>query len=166
MTPKEFQQHLRRLESECELFFNDLGPRIAANTAVGLFKENFQTESFFGQKWQEVKRRQDTWVRSGKAVRNPIQGAGRIRKILTGATGDLGRSIEVKEASGGQAVIWSKPEAFGSKQPYGAVHNEGLPAGRGAGFRMPRRRFMGDHPQLRQAVAESLERKLREIFNK
>jgi phage gpG-like protein len=148
MTQKEFKQRMHNMESEFKAFFDAYGPTIAGNVAVRLFKENFQTESFFGEKWREVKRRQDTWTRNGKLVKNPTRGAARTRKILTGATGDLGRSIKIKAVVPGRAVIWSDPAAFGSKHPYGAVHNEGLKAGRGKGFIMPRRQFIGDAPAL------------------
>jgi phage gpG-like protein len=164
MTPKEFQNHIKKLENDFHVFFYKDGPAIAANKAVSLFKQNFQTESFFGEKWKEVKRRQATWKRNGKPVKNPTKGAARTRKILTGKTGDLGRSIEVKEVADGRAVIWANPGAFRSKEPYGRVHNEGLKAGRGAGFTMPKRQFMGDHPQLRQAIADELSKKLKQIF--
>jgi phage gpG-like protein len=164
MTQKEFQERLHNMEKEFKAFFSAYGPAIAANVAVGLFKKNFQTESFFGEKWQEVKRRQDTWIRNGKPVKNPTRGAGRKRKILTGKTGDLGRSIKIKAVVPGRAVIWSDPGEFRSKQPYGPVHNEGLRAGRGKGFIMPRRQFIGDAPALRQAIADELDRKIKEII--
>jgi phage gpG-like protein len=171
MTPEEFKKRLSDMKKGFKEFYDAAGPAIAGNTAVRLFKENFQTESFFGRKWQDVKRRQNdrnfkTLKRGkNKGQKRAVNAAGQ-RKILTGETGDLGRSIQVKEAADGHAVIWANPSAFGSKQPYGAVHNEGLRAGRGAGFRMPKRQFIGDHPQLRKAIADELDRKINEILNK
>jgi phage gpG-like protein len=166
MTQQAFKERMDRMEKEFKEFLNSYGPVIAGNVAVSLFKQNFQTESFFGEKWPEVKRRRDVWQRNGETVKNPTKGAARTRKILTGQTGDLGRSIQVKEAANGRAVIWLDPSSFGSKQPYGAVHNEGLRAGRGAGFTMPRRQFIGDAPALRQALTDALSRKLTEIIQK
>jgi phage gpG-like protein len=174
MTPEQFQQRIKTLETQFKEFFDKAGPIIAGNVAKSKFKENFQKESFFGEKWKEVKRREPVWRvkrknKSGtyyKEIPNPTKGAARSRKILTGKTGDLGRSIEVKEAANGRAVIWSDPAVLSSKAPYGRVHNEGLKAGRGNGFTMPKRQFMGDHPELRKAVAEAIERKLNEIFKK
>jgi phage gpG-like protein len=171
MTPEQYQSRLKALEKEFKDFFNKYGPSIAATVAIRLFKQNFRNEGFFGEKWKEVKRRENernfkTITRGKRKGQKAAKGADGKRKILTGRTGDLGRSIEVKEAGDGRAVIWANPNAFTSKAPYGRVHNEGLKAGRGKGFIMPKRQFMGDHPELRKAIAEELERKLKEIFNK
>jgi phage gpG-like protein len=166
MTTKEFNDRLTKMEREYEDFFTTVAPPLVGNIAVELFKENFQTESFFGEKWREVKRRQDTWMRNGKAVKNPIEGAARTRNILTGNTGDLGRSIAVKEAANRRAVVWTDPSVFGSKEPYGKVHNEGLRAGRGAGFTMPRRQFIGQHEKLMRAITDHLQLKFKELVEK
>jgi phage gpG-like protein len=166
MTTKEFNERLTRMEREYEAFFSDAAPLIVGNIAVKLFKENFQSEGFFGEKWREVKRRQDTWERGGKKVNNPTKGAARLRKVLTGDTGDLGRSIAVKEAANARAVVWTDPAAFGSREPYGRVHNEGLRAGRGAGFTMPRRQFIGRHEKLMQAITGGLQVKFKELVEK
>lgn len=164
MTTKEFNDYLTGMEREFKAFVENAAPIIVGNIAVRLFKENFQNEGFFGEKWQEVKRRQATWKRNGKTVKNPITGARRMRPILTGDTGDLGRSIEVKEAANSRAVIWTNPDAFTSREPYGKVHNEGLRAGRGAGFTMPRRQFIGQHEKLMQAITDGLQNKLKTVI--
>ena len=67
------------------------------------------------------------------------------------------------EAKNGSVTIWTNPSVFGSKEPYGRVHNEGLRAGRGAGFTMPRRQFMGEHPELNDLIIKKLEEKLNQI---
>jgi phage gpG-like protein len=128
---------------------------------VRLFKKNFQEESFFGEKWKEVQRRQ-SWTRTYKTLsRTHPRDTERI--ILTGRTGDLGRSIEYKITDEGEVTILTGLAAFGSRKPYGRVHNEGLKSGRGKGFTMPKRQFMGDHPDLRKAIIEKLEKKLSEL---
>ncbi len=171
MTPEQFQQHLKSLETEFKELYAKVAPRAAGVVAVRLFKENFQQEGFFGERWQEVKRRQDSrnfkTIKRGKN-KGEVRAAnawGR-RRILTGATGDLGRSIEYKLQSNGTVLIFTDPSIFGSREPYGRVHNEGLRAGRGSGFTMPKRQFIGNHPTLRKAIAEEIERKLQEITNR
>jgi phage gpG-like protein len=171
MTPEEFQQRLKTLSTDFKDLFSRYGPTIAGKTAVRLFKENFQHEGFFGERWKEVNRRQDSrnfrtikrGARKGEAV--AVNAWGR-RKILTGETGDLGRSIQYKLNGDGSIIIFTNATAFKSKEPYGRVHNEGLRAGRGSGFTMPKRQFIGDHPTLRRAIVEEIERKLTEIKNK
>ena len=112
-------------------------------------------------KWKEVQRRTPgTKANTYAAKHHPAQ---TTRKILTGDTGDLGRSIEIREAANGTVTIWTNPSTFGSKEPYGRVHNEGLRAGRGSGFTMPRRQFMGEHPELNELIVKKLEEKLKQI---
>ena len=152
MSPEQFQQELDRLQTEFKELFAKYAPTIAGKTAVSYFKKNFQNEAWGRVKWQEVKRRTDPHVKGAKAT----------RKILTGETGDLARSIEIKSISNGQVVIWTSPSAF-SKEPYGRVHNEGLRAGRGKGFFMPKRQFMGESEELNALIISEIERKLKQI---
>lgn len=155
MTPEQFLQSLKRLQQEYKNLFDKYAPTIAGKEAVSFFKQSFQNEAWGRSKWVEVKRR----------LNPKTKGAAATRKILTGATGDLGRSIEVKNIEGGTVNIWTNPSAFGSKEPYGRVHNEGLRAGRGGGFTMPKRQFMGEDPELNRIIIEKLEQKLKEIHN-
>jgi phage gpG-like protein len=173
MTPEEFQRRLKSLEKEFQQFYIKTAPRAAGIIAVRLFKENFQKEGFFGEKWQEVKRRQESSGNVKKLTRGKNKGELRAknawgrRKILTGATKDLGRSITYKLEKEGSVLIYTDPNEFThSKEPYGRVHNEGLRAGRGDGFIMPKRQFAGEHPILRKAIVEEIERKLRELTEK
>jgi len=166
MTPEQFQQELNRLAKEFKELYNVHAPIIAANTAVSYFKKNFQNEAWGRVKWQEVKRRQPTWTRNGKTIKNPYSGAKLTRKILSGDTSDLGRSIEIKSVENGEATIWTNPSAFTSKEPYGRVHNEGLQAGRGAGFIMPKRQFIGESPELNRLIIKAIESKLKKIVLK
>ena len=164
MTPEEFSKNLERIFEEYKELFVKYAPTIAGKEAVRFFKKNFQNQAWSKTKWQEVQRRQ-SWTRTYKSVEKKHP-ADTKRKILTGRTGDLGRSIEIKETTPGSVVIWTNPSTFKSKEPYGRVHNEGLRAGRGAGFTMPKRQFMGDDPELNKIIIEKLETKLKEIFNK
>ena len=98
-------------------------PDILGQAAVDAFKQNFQDEGFFGSGWKEVKRRQ------GHA-----KGAAASRPILTGPTGNLGRSIDY-ETSDHEAVVFSD-------LPYAAAHNEGTTtAGRNHNVTIPKRQF-------------------------
>lgn len=162
MTPKEFEGNLKRLQKEFKDLFDKYAPKIAGAVAVRFFKSRFQIEGWErAGDWQEVQRRMSAWVRNGKTVKNPYKGAKLTRKILTGDTGDLGRSIEVQKESPGSVTIWTRP--IGSNKAYARVHNEGLRAGRGKGFQMPKRQFMGEHPELNRMIIEELERKLKQI---
>lgn len=164
MTPEQFQQEIKRLESEFKELFEKNAPTIAGKAAVSYFKKNFQNEAWGRVAWKEVQRRIPGTKANKYAAKH--HKARTKRKILAGDTGDLGRSIEIKSVQKGQVVIWTAPNAFESKEPYGRVHNEGLRAGRGKGFVMPKRQFMGESEQLNTLIISELERKLKQIASR
>jgi phage gpG-like protein len=158
MTPEEFQRQLSDIKKNLTRFIQKGAPMIAAAKSASMFRENFQREHFFGERWKEVQRRMSSVKRGKKTVKNNAKGTDRSRKILTGKTGNLGRSIQVR-------IKTSEAEVF-SDAPYASVHNEGLTAGRGRGkFRMPRRRFIGPHPKVDRAVLDTLQTELNKVLN-
>jgi phage gpG-like protein len=48
--------------------------------------------------------------------------------------------------------------------PYARVHNEGLRAGRGRGFQMPRRQFIGESKELTKKVEDIIENEIGRIL--
>lgn len=156
MKQDNFLLELQRLQKEYRVLFDTYAPTIVGKEAVSFYKKSFQKEAWGRSKWKEVSRRE----------RDNVKGADKTRAILTGKTGDLGRSIEVKEKNNLRVVVWTNPDSFSSKIPYGRVHNEGLKAGRGKGFTMPKRQFMGYSEELNQLIIEKLEIKLKQIHNK
>jgi len=156
MTPQQFEFYLNGLQKQYGQYYDTNAPTIAAKVAVDYFKKSFQNEAWGRKKWKDVKRRTGGWAK----------GAATTRKILTGETGDLGRSIEQDRSrtGNGQATVWTNPSTFAnSSKIYAAVHNEGLKAGRGAGFTMPKRQFMGEAPELNALIIRELERKLKQL---
>lgn len=148
LTPEQFSTKIKQHSiALTRLFERDL-PIIIGREAVSYFKKNFQTESWGRKKWKEVKRRENPWTR----------GAARTRKILTGKTADLGRSIQYT-ADSGKATIHSD-------LIYAAVHNWGLKAGRGAGFTMPQRQFIGESDELNDKIKTIVENKINQILAK
>lgn len=78
------------------------------------------------------------------------------RPILTGDTGDLGRSINVSYSKGQVTVF--------SDTIYAKVHNEGLRAGRGKGFIMPQRQFLGPSEALEQDIKQQILQQFQNLF--
>jgi len=142
MTPDEFKQKLARMSVQLQKAVDDDLPKIIGNRAVKMFKENFQGEGFFGEKWKNVKRRTNPPKRS----KHP---ADANRKILTGRTGNLGRSIRYETAKG-VATIYSD-------LPYSKFHNEGT-------NRLPRRRFIASHPKIVAMAKAEIERRIGNIL--
>ena len=138
MTPKQFQQYLKKNAVELKRAFDVVIPRKAANAAVLHFKKSFRDEGFTDkglEKWQEVKRRINPKRADLAKAKLPI---------LTG-TGDLGRSIKATCAPGKVTVI--------SDVPYAEAHNEGTTnAGRKQNVVIPKRQFIGESQTLNKEV--------------
>ena len=146
MTIEEFSHNLADFTAKFGNHMRSDAPKIIANKAVMLFKNNFLTESFFGNKWQEVKRRIPQVItyrtKSGKTKTKVVKGKGTAarRKILTG-TGDLGRSISSQVSDYSVTVF--------SNLPYASAHNDGSDnAGRSHSTRIPQRQFIGEHDEV------------------
>lgn len=95
--------------------------QIAAATGVSVFKQAFRDKSFNGRPWPEVKR-------------DPGRGSLMLR------SGALMNSIRASKVTA-EEVVWS---AGNDKVAYAEPHNEGSRAGRGKGFLMPQRQFIGE----------------------
>jgi phage gpG-like protein len=151
MDIKYFAQHIQAIKEEIERFVSDDAPDIIGKEAVDHYTENFQEEGFVNgglQKWQEVKRRM-----------NPkITGVASERAILTGNTGDLGRSINYEDAGNGTVIIYSDLK-------YSAAHNEGTTtAGKNHSTVIPQRQFIGESQELSEKIIEILEQKIGDVF--
>lgn len=120
-----------------------------ANVAKNEFLDNFKAQGFNGNKWQEVQRR--------KSKKGPFQailqgkGSGRLRKDVANSV-SRGR----KNSRLSYTLI--------VENPYAAVHNEGLQSGRGKGFKMPKRQFVGTTSALRKKIGIKIQQKLRPIW--
>ncbi len=102
MEIQDFSHHLEGIKAAIKRQLERDPPKKLGNLAVRMFKENFQKESFFGRARKEVKRRLQG-----------AQGAAGQRKILTGPTGNLGRSIQFTPHDGSVTV--------GSDLPYSSL---------------------------------------------
>lgn len=152
----DFAKHLQHLaQEEVDKFLKEDAVRLAASVFENQMSDAFQTESFNSQYWQEVKRR--TPGTSAYRYAQKRHPARLSRKILTGDTGDLGRSFHT-EYTPHQAT-------FTSDTVYGKVHNEGLKAGRGQGFTMPKRQFIGSTPETIKQAETLISDHFKSLFN-
>jgi phage gpG-like protein len=120
---------------------------IASTEAVNHFKANFKVGGF-------VDRGVDKW-KPWTGNKDPGRG------ILIGkGSGKLKRSIARSSMSATRVIIGVK----GSPIKYASVHNFGLRAGRGKGFIMPQRKFMGDSHKLNQKISRLIKRRLNKIL--
>ena len=154
-------EHLAELKKQKELFesfYNNELPTIVGVEAVNFFTESFENEGFTDEvlePWQEVKRRQDP--------KRPDRAAA-SRKILTGDTADLGRSIEYTPEAG-QVKITSDTVNAGSDKDYAAAHNEGTTtAGRNRNVTIPKRQFIGKSKKLDEIIDEKVVKRIKKIL--
>ena len=154
MTPEELKIHFEQLPGIVKTFIKGELRKNVGEIAIKHYTENFQKEGFMDdtlKPWKEVKRRL-----------NPrIRGARSTRKILTGDTADLGRSIKYEMGPSETEIT-----VF-SDLPYGAAHNEGTStAGRGRSTKIPKRQFIGHSQKLDEKIQKEIEEGLGRILGK
>jgi phage gpG-like protein len=124
------------------------------NTAKNFFVENFRKQGFDDKvvsKWKPRKR--STYrTKSGRVVNDTN------RAILV-KTGDLRRSI-IRNPENRQALSVK----ISTDLIYAKVHNDGLRAGRGKGFIMPKRQFIGESYNLNEKIKGVLVKRLDKVF--
>ena len=130
---REIQRNLPQIERE-------IAATVVVVEAESHFAASFRNEGFTDRSLQPwpARKKADTGGRRGLLIK----------------TGLLRR-----QATKGQVI--GNRVSFTIGVPYGKVHNEGLRAGRGAGFQMPKRQFIGDS----QALNERIERKIKTFLN-
>ncbi|WP_053404983.1 phage virion morphogenesis protein [Persicobacter sp. CCB-QB2] len=143
---KEFIDKITKLHHYLQDEVKDDIGMLAVEHAKGSFQnEGFSDKSKNDNRWKEVGRRQG----SG-------DGAAAKRKILTGETGDLGRSPDYKKTAQGVEII--------SDKEYAQVHNEGGTSGRkSAPFKMPARPFIKQSDLLNAKIIAKIEKRFKDL---
>lgn len=118
-------------------------PILVANEAKNFFQASFRNQGFTDTGLQKWQRR--------KSIRND-----KGRAILVD-TGDLRNSIRVRIATFNKIVITSD-------LPYSAVHNYGKRSGRGKGFTMPKRQFMGKSKKLDTIIVKLIKKQINKVI--
>ncbi len=143
--PFEFFLNLQKAIPELE---RDLAEIVVKVEAEAFVAKNFRDEAFNGagqQKWPARKKGDD-----------PKKG----KRALLVQDGTLKRGA-TKARTEGSNVKFTIPLAYAS------VHNNGERAGRGAGFQMPERKFIGESPYLDKRIEDKarklLDQKLKDL---
>ncbi|MEM1369264.1 MAG: phage virion morphogenesis protein [Cyanobacteria bacterium P01_H01_bin.15] len=142
MKPHEF---FRRLQRDLPRLEREIAQTIVAVEAEQFHAENFQKGGFTDKTFVP-------W-RPRKASDGP-----RGRRALLVKTGAMRRHATTGRRRGSQVD-------FVFPLPYMKVHNKGGKAGRGRGFQMPKRQYVGKSAELERRIqrkaAQFLNRKLR-----
>jgi phage gpG-like protein len=164
MTGDEFIKKLQAAQRELENCINRVLPVTVGALAVKHFKANFQKGGFVNgwlHAWKPAKRLLATKIprrrSKGKLVERKKKPASMRYKTLLSAKNHLRDSIMYKAMRGGVRIY--------NNVEYANVHNAGLRSGRGKGFRMPKRQFMGKSAELDKLVQKTIEKELTKILN-
>jgi len=132
---------LRRLRRSIPQLKNEIAQKVIAVEAGKFHNENFRSQAWTetGSSWQP-RRDKDT-------TRSLLVKSGRLRRSATS-----GRTR-------GGIVDFVMPI-------YGKVHNDGMRAGRGGGFRMPRRQFAGQSSKLKNRFKRKAELIIKRRMNR
>ncbi len=136
--------------NKAEKQINDFAT-IAGVEAVNHFTQNFRKQGFDDdgsvKKWQGRKRERAR--DSGRAIlvgaANKKQGIPLMQSLIKRRAGKL--SVYVM-----------------SSVKYANVHNEGLRSGRGSGFKMPKRQFVGESRKLNRNILRILDKRIQQSF--
>lgn len=124
-------------------------------SVMGVEAKNFYQKSFEKQGFTD--RVLEKWKKRKPRMRGGINiDAGRAILVKSG---DLRRSIRVISKTLTTVTV-------GSNLKYAPVHNLGLRAGRGRGFKMPKRQFMGESKKLDAIIRRKIQLAIKVIFNK
>lgn len=124
--------------------------------AISHFKRSFPQQGFEDdsvKKWQERKLPKGRVARTRSSGRNVLIGLG------TGA--HLWNSLRKRRVGVFTIMITSS----GRAEKYANVHNEGMRAGRGRGFKMPKRQFVGYSGKLNRKIISTFEKRMERILS-
>jgi len=157
-----FQQRLNEKMTEINTFVRDDVPEIIGVEAVNFFKDSFDKESFEGNPWQDVKRRDPNspWYGFSAGAKKNFSDARTTAKILSGETGELKEAITFRKEPGAVTIV--------NEKPYAAVHNYGLQAkifGKKE-FKMPQRTFMEYSNELQDNIDSKIQNEITNIIKK
>lgn len=147
MNEQEFLKHITDCAAEIQKSMSRTMPIKAGRIAKNLFQNNFLLGGFMNDglhKWKISKR-----------IGKDNGSKGKYKTLMSGRN-HLYNSIDYR-VSNGEVVIENRV-------PYAAVHNEGLRAGRGKGFQMPRRQFIGKSKELTAEIEKMIETELKNIL--
>jgi phage gpG-like protein len=128
---------------------------------INSFRQQGFTDTTF-QAWKKRKDTKDTYKRGGrKRTREsgaPTRSLNIGRAILIGkGSGILKRSIKWRKYGKNAVINYSN-------LPYAKVHNDGLRAGRGKGFKMPKRQFVGYSKVMNRKIVEKINKIIRRTY--
>ena len=147
------EQDLKAWKSEKRVLM-----KLIAEESRNFFEDNFKRQGFLDGSLKSWKPRKKEKKKSRKTKKFDKEGRG----ILI-ASGQLSKSLTVTKKTRNRMVIRS---VMATSFNYSGVHNYGLRAGRGSGFKMPERKFMGKSKTLDKKIVKLINFRLNKAFRK
>jgi phage gpG-like protein len=163
----ELSGDLMRISQFVKSSVPDILPRIVAVEGKNHFEESWQNQGFTDKnlvKWQkrqfnQKKLRKD---RQRTAAYRRFQDKDRGRAILVSHQTDT-KGTHLKDSI--RVESDKKKVEFSTDKAYAEVHNEGGRSGRGKGFIMPQRQFMGPSEVLDKKIEAKLNSQMDKFFD-
>lgn len=162
---KKILKDLKRFEAKVPKMVSEMG-------AIGLnhFTQSFSNQGFTNETFSAWKRRKNKDTKRGKYQYYQEEGtddrAGKRRRVKGTVRSVIGRGIligkgtanlrKLRKLRSGRYSIDIKSNPATDK--YARVHNEGLRAGRGKGFKMPKRQFVGFSRVMNDKIVRMINR--------
>lgn len=127
------------------------------NIALNHFKKSFRDQGFTDSSLQRWEPRKGEFNSGPGRVRKRSRNTGRAILIQTGA---LRNSL--RKAPKGRFTVRILSNSMADR--YASVHNEGLRSGRGSGFTMPKREFVGYSLQMDRRIREMIDRRIHKVW--
>jgi phage gpG-like protein len=182
----DFLKSLQGKQNAIKKLLNGDLQRIVKREGLNHFEESWDNQGFTDKKlikW-DTRKPPDAKFRSGN-----VKTHGRASKHTSGRASkpkllksykkwqakNKGRAILVShrtDTKGGHlkdsltAKIVGTAVIFSTDKPYAKVHNEGGKAGRGAGFTMPKRQFLGESDVLINNIKNKITREINNTLGK
>lgn len=147
----DLHNQLKRTREEFEREKRNLPIQIG-NAGTRMFVDNFRTESFQGEQWKQVKRRE---AGTPEFKYPKKKGLSRRNKGILNLTGKLRRAVNSSLFTATwERIYWRVASSYGGWHNYGGTI-DGRP---------PKRKFIGGSPQLKTKILSMLSESLRKTF--
>lgn len=140
---KKLLTALKEFEGQINTTVLEMG-NIAYNQTMKNFRDQGYTDETL-QKWKGRK-----YTEKGRGHRGILMG------LATGQSGLKASYRKIRRSALAISIVNNKV--------YSGVHNEGLRAGRGRGFKMPERRMIGDSSVMRRNIIKMINRNIRKVW--
>lgn len=159
---KHFDDDMKRQAKEVAGMIKKDLPRIIGVEGKNHFEASWRHQGFKDQGIERWKPRKapPRLTKSGKISKTYLEWKRKNNRPILYSHASDRKGIHLKDSI--RSIVGVARVTFATDKPYAKVHNEGGRAGRGSGFRMPKRQFMGRSRTLDKRIGD----KATQVLNK